>query len=93
MTELLVWSLLGGGGLRDALRNALQTHQSDSYNHLQLDEYVSSLISNFFFTMSSKIKYYSFSEYDQIDIVTGQRGSPATTMSDDSENVQGITCT
>lgn len=45
MTELLVWSLLGGGGLRDALRNALQTHQSDSYNHLQLDEYVSSLIS------------------------------------------------
>lgn len=37
MTELLVWSLLGGGGLRDALRNALQTHSTDTYNHLQLD--------------------------------------------------------
>nr|XP_026484631.1 probable E3 ubiquitin-protein ligase HERC2 isoform X1 [Vanessa tameamea] len=69
MTELLVWSLLGGGGLRDALRNALQTHSSDSYNHLQLDD-----------------------EYDQIDIVTGQRGPPTTTMSDDNENVQA-TCT
>lgn len=37
MTELLVWSLLGGGGLRDALRTALQSHSSDVYNHLQLD--------------------------------------------------------
>ncbi|CAG9575570.1 unnamed protein product [Danaus chrysippus] len=65
MTELLVWSLLGGGGLRDALRNALLVHSNDTYNHLQLDD-----------------------EYDQIDIVTGQRGVPATTMSDDSETVQ-----
>lgn len=40
MTELLVWSLLGGGGLRDALNNALQTHSDDTYNHLQLDECV-----------------------------------------------------
>lgn len=40
MTELLVWSLLGGGGLRDALRNALQAHSTDAYNHLQLDVYV-----------------------------------------------------
>lgn len=40
MTELLVWSLLGGGGLRDALRNALQAHSADAYNHLQLDAYV-----------------------------------------------------
>ncbi|XP_052754599.1 probable E3 ubiquitin-protein ligase HERC2 isoform X2 [Galleria mellonella] len=37
MTELLVWSLLGGGGLRDALKNALQVNSSDAYNHLQLD--------------------------------------------------------
>ncbi|CAH0722311.1 unnamed protein product, partial [Brenthis ino] len=65
MTELLVWSLLGGGGLRDALRNALQTHSSDAYNHLQLDD-----------------------EYDQIDIVTGQRGVPTTTMSEDTETIQ-----
>ncbi|CAH2243797.1 jg12710 [Pararge aegeria aegeria] len=64
MTELLVWSLLGGGGLRDALRNALQAHSTDAYNHLQLDD-----------------------EYDQIDIVTGQRGHSATTMSDESEVV------
>ncbi|XP_045760290.1 probable E3 ubiquitin-protein ligase HERC2 isoform X8 [Maniola jurtina] len=65
MTELLVWSLLGGGGLRDALRNALQADSNDPYNHLQLDD-----------------------EYDQIDIVTGQRGHSATTMSEDSETVQ-----
>lgn len=38
MTELLVWSLLGGGGLRDALKNALQAHSTDAYNHLVLDE-------------------------------------------------------
>ncbi|XP_068628740.1 probable E3 ubiquitin-protein ligase HERC2 [Battus philenor] len=38
MTELLVWSLLGGGGLRDALKNALQVHSTDTYNHLQLDD-------------------------------------------------------
>ncbi|XP_013183359.2 probable E3 ubiquitin-protein ligase HERC2 [Amyelois transitella] len=37
MIELLVWSLLGGGGLRDALRNALQDNANDAYNHLQLD--------------------------------------------------------
>ncbi|XP_072935158.1 probable E3 ubiquitin-protein ligase HERC2 [Epargyreus clarus] len=38
MTELLVWSLLGGGGLQDALKNALQIHSADMYNHLQLDD-------------------------------------------------------
>lgn len=37
MTELLVWSLLGGGGLRDALKTALQAHAADTYNHLLLD--------------------------------------------------------
>lgn len=37
MTELLVWSLLGGGGLRDALKTALQAHTADAYTHLQLD--------------------------------------------------------
>lgn len=31
----------------------------------------------------------NFSEYDQIDIVTGQRGVPTTTMSEDTETVQG----
>ncbi|XP_041973907.1 probable E3 ubiquitin-protein ligase HERC2 [Aricia agestis] len=64
MTELLVWSLLGGGGLRDALNNALRADSADPYSHLQLDD-----------------------EYDQIDIVTGQRGTPTTTMSEDSEAV------
>ncbi|CAG4926206.1 unnamed protein product [Colias eurytheme] len=65
MTELLVWSLLGGGGLKDALSNALQVNSSDSYNHLQLDD-----------------------EFDQVDIVTGQRSRPTTTMSDESDAVQ-----
>ncbi|XP_038209493.1 probable E3 ubiquitin-protein ligase HERC2, partial [Zerene cesonia] len=65
MTELLVWSLLGGGGLKDALSNALQVNSSDSYNHLQLDD-----------------------EFDQVDIVTGQRSRPSTTMSDDSDSIQ-----
>ncbi|KAJ0180993.1 hypothetical protein K1T71_003078 [Dendrolimus kikuchii] len=68
MTELLVWSLLGGGGLRDALRNALQIHSADTYNHLQLD-----------------------ADYDQIDIVTGQRGPPATSTGDEIDVVQGCT--
>ncbi|KAL4709830.1 hypothetical protein ACJJTC_001284, partial [Scirpophaga incertulas] len=67
MTELLVWSLLGGGGLRDALRNALQDHATDDYNHLQLDV-----------------------DYDQIDIVTGQRGPPAKN-GDDAESIAGCT--
>ncbi|KAH9645818.1 hypothetical protein HF086_012545 [Spodoptera exigua] len=62
MTELLVWSLLGGGGLRDALRNALQDQSSDAYNHLQLD-----------------------ADYDQVDIVTGQRGPPLAATGDDSD--------
>ncbi|VVD02570.1 unnamed protein product, partial [Leptidea sinapis] len=64
MTELLVWSLLGGGGLRDALRNALQADTTDAYTHLQLDD-----------------------EFDQIDIVTGQR-TRTSTMSDDPETIQ-----
>ncbi|CAH0405793.1 unnamed protein product [Chilo suppressalis] len=67
MTELLVWSLLGGGGLRDALRNALQSHSIDAYNHLQLDV-----------------------DYDQVDIVTGQR-SVQTNNGDDAEPVRGCT--
>ncbi|GBP72265.1 E3 ubiquitin-protein ligase HERC2 [Eumeta japonica] len=38
MTELLVWALLSGSGLQDALRQALESHASDDvYNHLQLD--------------------------------------------------------
>lgn len=41
LTELLVWSLLGGGGLWDALRDALRTRQSTRYAHLKLDTYVS----------------------------------------------------
>ncbi|XP_049884481.1 probable E3 ubiquitin-protein ligase HERC2 isoform X2 [Pectinophora gossypiella] len=64
MTELLVWSLLGGGGLRDALRNALQAHSSDAYSHLQLD-----------------------TDYDQVDIVTGQRG-PQTARGEDVDSSQ-----
>ncbi|XP_047031157.1 probable E3 ubiquitin-protein ligase HERC2 [Helicoverpa zea] len=68
MTELLVWSLLGGGGLRDALRNALQAHSTDAYNHLLLD-----------------------ADYDQIDIVTGQRGTQPATTGDDSDTVTGCT--
>ncbi|XP_026727805.1 probable E3 ubiquitin-protein ligase HERC2 [Trichoplusia ni] len=67
MTELLVWSLLGGGGLRDALKNALQAHSTDAYNHLLLDV-----------------------DYDQVDIITGQRGPPPKT-SDDPESVTGCT--
>ncbi|KAL0895990.1 hypothetical protein ABMA27_011981 [Loxostege sticticalis] len=66
MTELLVWSLLGGGGLRDALRNALQAHSTDAYNHLQLDV-----------------------DYDQVDIVTGQRGTQTTANGDDAEAITG----
>ncbi|CAK1599489.1 unnamed protein product [Parnassius mnemosyne] len=66
MTELLVWSLLGGGGLRDALKNALQAHSTDTYNHLQLDD-----------------------EYDQVDIVTGQRGSQSSASADNVDAVQG----
>ncbi|CAH2068345.1 unnamed protein product, partial [Iphiclides podalirius] len=65
MTELLVWSLLGGGGLRDALNNALQKYSNDTYNHLQLDD-----------------------EYDQVDIVTGQRGSQSSANADGSDAVQ-----
>ncbi|VVD02569.1 unnamed protein product [Leptidea sinapis] len=34
----LVWSLLGGGELRDALRNALHADTTDAYTHLQLDD-------------------------------------------------------
>ncbi|KAJ8734224.1 hypothetical protein PYW07_014775 [Mythimna separata] len=68
MTELLVWSLLGGGGLRDALRNALQAHSTDAYNHLLLD-----------------------ADYDQIDIITGQRGLAPTTTGDDADTVTGCT--
>ncbi|XP_022131000.2 probable E3 ubiquitin-protein ligase HERC2 [Pieris rapae] len=64
MTELLVWSLLGGGGLRDALKNALQVNSTDPYSHLQLDD-----------------------EFDQVDIVTGQRSRPTTTMSDETETI------
>ncbi|KPJ21086.1 E3 ubiquitin-protein ligase HERC2 [Papilio machaon] len=66
MTELLVWSLLGGGGLRDALKNALRAHATDTYNHLQLDD-----------------------EYDQVDIVTGQRGSTSAANADDIDIEEG----
>ncbi|XP_045542472.1 probable E3 ubiquitin-protein ligase HERC2 [Papilio machaon] len=66
MTELLVWSLLGGGGLRDALKNALRAHATDTYNHLQLDD-----------------------EYDQVDIVTGQRGSTSAANADDIDVEEG----
>lgn len=38
MSELLVWSLLDGGGLQDALRDALRTRRSDDYKHLCLDD-------------------------------------------------------
>ncbi|XP_048005438.1 probable E3 ubiquitin-protein ligase HERC2 [Leguminivora glycinivorella] len=38
MTELLVWSLLGGGGLSDALQSVLQEHTVDEYAHLTLYE-------------------------------------------------------
>ncbi|KAG6464463.1 hypothetical protein O3G_MSEX014531 [Manduca sexta] len=62
MTELLVWSLLGGGGLRDALRNALQSHATDAYNHLLLD-----------------------TDYDQVDIITGQRGPPPMKSGDETD--------
>ncbi|XP_037301779.1 probable E3 ubiquitin-protein ligase HERC2 [Manduca sexta] len=62
MTELLVWSLLGGGGLRDALRNALQSHATDAYNHLLLD-----------------------ADYDQVDIITGQRGPPPMKSGDETD--------
>ncbi|XP_028033518.1 probable E3 ubiquitin-protein ligase HERC2 [Bombyx mandarina] len=67
MTELLVWSLLGGGGLRDAVRNALQIHSAEMYNHLQLDN-----------------------EYDQVDIITGQRGPPVSKTGDDPDQVTGF---
>ncbi|XP_022827451.1 probable E3 ubiquitin-protein ligase HERC2 [Spodoptera litura] len=69
MTELLVWSLLGGGGLRDALRNALQDQSPDAYNHLQLD-----------------------SDYDQVDIVTGQRGPPPKATGSDSDTTITAGC-
>ncbi|CAG9110136.1 unnamed protein product [Plutella xylostella] len=49
MVELLVWSLLGGGGLRAALTLALQENHCDCCKHLLLD-----------------------TDYDQIDIMTGQ---------------------
>ncbi|KAJ2946601.1 hypothetical protein O0L34_g12657 [Tuta absoluta] len=68
MTELLVWSLLGGGGLRDALRTALQAHSNDAYNHLQLD-----------------------SDYDQVDIITGQKGSQVKSQGEETDNNQGCT--
>ncbi|CAB3255423.1 unnamed protein product [Arctia plantaginis] len=69
MTELLVWSLLGCGGLRDALKNALQAHSTDAYNHLQLD-----------------------TDYDQIDIVTGQRGRPPSATGDETDQVPVAAC-
>ncbi|KAI5642407.1 regulator of chromosome condensation (RCC1) repeat domain-containing protein [Phthorimaea operculella] len=68
MTELLVWSLLGGGGLRDALRTALQAHSNDAFNHLQLD-----------------------SDYDQVDIITGQKGPQVKSQGEETDSNQGCT--